>query len=153
MTTVYEQFLEQRGRLARAYIAPTAIVFSSEGHMKAMRENRENGAFVPATSPGGLPSYSGLPYSIDKEQKEDIKVLNAMTHSPGNRAIRFAMSGTFGKLSGEEPKTMIEVIAQSLDAATLCNIIRAWLDNDDATHWGKFERGLDRLLETHGRFE
>lgn len=152
MTTVYEQFLEQRGRLARSYITPTAIVFSTNGHMKAMRENRENGAFVPATSPGGSPTYSGLPYSIDREQEEDIKVLTAMTHTPSN-AVRFAMRGPFGKFGSERPKTMIEIVANSLDAATLCDIIRAWLDGDDATHWGEFEKALDRVVVEHGRFE
>ena len=69
------------------------------------------------------------------------------------RAIRFAMSGPFGKLSEEDPKTMIEIVAQSLSAAQICDICRAWLDSDDATHWGKFEKELDRLIVTHGRFE
>ncbi len=148
MTTIHEQFLEQSARLARSYIAATGVTFSPDGHMKVMRENQENGSFAFDNSS----SYCGLPYSVDKDQKEDIKVLNAMTHTP-NSAVRFAMRGPFGKFGSERPKTMIEIVANSLDAATLCDIIRKWLDGDDATHWGEFEKELDRVVTEHGRFE
>ena len=35
-------------------------------------------------------------------------------------------------------------------AADLKAIIRAWLDADDPTHWGAFERGLNKLVEGGG---
>ena len=39
--------------------------------------------------------------------------------------------------------------ARTITAAELKRICRDWLDADDATHWGRFERELDELLERH----
>jgi hypothetical protein len=33
-----------------------------------------------------------------------------------------------------------------ISAAQLSIIIRAWLEQDDATHWGDFEKGLAALV-------
>jgi hypothetical protein len=33
-----------------------------------------------------------------------------------------------------------------ISASGLCGLIRRWLEQDDATHWGDFEKGLFRLI-------
>lgn len=156
MTTIYDQFTEQRRNLARKYMTPSCVVFSQSGHKQAMRENIHSQLFMPALSAGGRATYGGLPYSIipDQEAAPAITVLAELPSPPAQRAIRFAMRGMFGKLdAASPPKTMVEVVAQSLDAATLCDIIRTWLDSEDATQWGDFEKALDRAVVEHGRFE
>ena len=44
------------------------------------------------------------------------------------------------------PVAQAPLLEGRMDAATLMKICRAWLDNDDATHWGDFEKSLDDLL-------
>lgn len=36
--------------------------------------------------------------------------------------------------------------ARPRTAADLCQSIREWLDEDDPSHWGEFERELDRII-------
>jgi hypothetical protein len=33
-----------------------------------------------------------------------------------------------------------------LTASEVTAVIRAWLDSDDPTHWGSFEKSLDRAI-------
>jgi phage shock protein A len=41
--------------------------------------------------------------------------------------------------------------AQPRTADELAEIIRNWLDGDDATHWGDFEKALDAALANQGK--
>lgn len=129
----------------------TRIIFSEEGFLEAKREG--DGSLAGGNADGTITTYMGIPYSVHAGQLAPIRVQSTQSYPPNSTAIRFAMHGTFGKLGHAEPKTMIELVAQSLDAATLCDIIRKWLDGDDATHWGEFEKALDRAVTEHGRFE
>lgn len=40
-----------------------------------------------------------------------------------------------------------------LSARELTTIVRRWLDSDDATHWGDFEKSLDALLTKETRHD
>jgi hypothetical protein len=152
MSSILEQYREQRRRLATAYIMPTRITFSGPGYTKMMSEADSMTLMLNPNTPAGQPTtYDGLPYSVVNDQPEEIKLHNSMTDSGPQRAIKFAMKGSFGKLGTEEPKTMVEIVAQSLDAATLCDIIMHWLGADP--HWGDFEKELHAVVERHGRFE
>lgn len=46
---------------------------------------------------------------------------------------------------------VVEILAQNLSAAQLCDIIMAWLGQDP--HWGDFEKELHAVVEKHGTFE
>lgn len=163
MSTMFDEYFRQRSDLVEAGKKPIGVVFSNEGWMKVLKEDHERSS--PMVTPGPSSIYGGLHRWIDPELKVDIVVthLTQVAWFEENRlmrernrtrqnAISFAMKGTFGKLGDQpEPKTMIEVVAQSLDAATLCDIIMHWLGADP--HWGDFEKELHAVVEKHGRFE
>ena len=149
MGSILEQYREQRRKLATAYIMPTRITFSASGYTKMMSEADSMTLMLNPNTPAGQPTtYDGLPYSVVNDQPEEIKLHNSMTDTGRQRAI--TIKGTMGKL-GEEPKTMVQLVASSLDAATLCDIIMEWLGADP--HWGDFEKELHAVVEKHGRFE
>lgn len=152
MSTILEQYRDQRRKLATSYIIPTRITFSHDGYKKMMCEADSMALMLnPNTPAWDPPTYDGLPYSVVNDQPEEVKVHNAMTDTGRQNAITLQMKGTFGKLGTEEPKTMVQIVAQSLDAATLCDIIMHWLGADP--HWGDFEKALHKVVEEHGRFE
>lgn len=149
MTTIHEQYREQRRKLAESYIMPTRITFSPAGYTK-MRAEHDSTSLWNTAGPSGSPdTYDGWPYSVVNDQAKEVKLHNAMTDQPRPRqnAITVKIDGI---MSGAP---VAEIIAANLKAAQLCDIIRAWLDSDDATHWGDFEKALDKVLEEHGRFE
>lgn len=151
--TILEQYREQRRKLVEAYIQPTRITFSPAGYTKMLSEH-DSTTLHHSAGPAGKPNtYDGWPYSVVNDQQEEVKLHNAMTDSGRPRQRAITVQGTFGKFGGQEPKTMVQLVASSLDAATLCDIIREWLDADDATHWGDFEKELHAVVEKHGRFE
>ncbi len=69
-------------------------------------------------------TYMGLPYEVRPEQVGRVALHD---NAPGRQP--------------------------AMSAAQLCDIIRGWLDADDPTHWGAFEKALDRAVVQHGRFE
>lgn len=149
MTTIHEQYREQRPKLAESYIMPTRITFSPDGYTK-MRAEHDSTSLWNTAGPSGAPNtYDGWPYSVVNDQAEEVKLHNAMTDGPRQRqnAITIKIDGI---MSGAP---VAEIVAANLTAAQLCDIARAWLDSDDATHWGEFEKGLDELIVKHGRFE
>lgn len=155
-TPIYDEFWRQRGELKHKEQEARTVIFSYEGWNKAQRELPTADNCIRYTPP----TYCGLPHLIDPTQAADIvvtneylaevqaRVLPATPHRPRQRA--FTMHGTLGKL-GEEPKTMVQLVASSLDAATLCDIIMEWLGAD--CNWGDFEKELHAVVEKHGRFE
>lgn len=151
MDSIFNQYREQRRKLVEAYIQPTRITFSSDGFAK-MRAEHDSTSLWNTAGPSGKPdTYDGWPYSVVNDQPEEVKLHNAMTDSPRPRQRAITVRGTFGKFGGEEPKTMVQLVASSLDAATLCDIIIEWLGADP--HWGDFEKELHAVVEKHGRFE
>lgn len=57
--------------------------------------------------------------------------------------------GKFVQGSGftpEEAERIVKALNGPTSAAELTEIIRGWLDKDDASHFGEFERGLARLI-------
>lgn len=156
-TPIFDEFWKQRGKFHGSEQEARTVIFSYEGWNKAQREQLTADNCIQYTPP----TYCGLPHLIDPTQAADIvvtheylaevqaRVLPAGTHRPRQRAI--TVRGTFGKFGGEEPKTMVQLVASSLDAATLCDIIMEWLGAD--CNWGDFEKELHAVVEKHGRFE
>jgi len=157
---LFDEYFRQRSDLVEASHTPRTVLFSQAGYSRAMKEampdtNHFDGA-------AGLPrTYCGLPYVIDPAATAELVVTHESVENISQRmeagrrfrqnAISFAMKGPFGKFGAEEPKTMIEIVASSLDAATLCDIIMHWLGAD--CDWGDFEKELHAVVEKHGRFE
>ena len=157
MTTLFDEYFRQRSDLVEADKKPIGVVFSNEGWMKVLKEDHERSS--PMVTPAPSSTYGGLHRWIDPEQTVDIVVTELTqvewferkrTSRHRQNAIKFAMKGSFGKL-GEAPPTMIEIVAQSFDAQTLCDIIMHWLGADP--HWDDFEKALHKVVEEHGRFE
>lgn len=149
MATILEQYRDQRRKLHGAYIQPTRITFSLAGYRKMMAEADSMTLMLNTATPAGQPpTYDNLPYSVVNTQAEEVKVHNAMTDTGRQRAI--SIKGTMGKLGGE-PKTMVQLVASSLDSPTLCDIIMEWLAA--CTDIGPFEIALRNAVEQHGKFE
>lgn len=85
---------------------------------------RESGTHDP--SPIESKTYMGLPFTIRHEQS-------------GRVALHSSIPGT--------------KIQQRCTQAQICDRIRAWLDADDPSNWGPFERALDSAVVRFGRFE
>lgn len=159
MSSLFEEYFRQRSDLVEADKKPIGVSFNNAGWMKAMKEEHDAGRDHNITH-GPSATYCGLHRWIDPEQEAELVVTDKtqvqwFEDRRANRrrqnAISFAVKGSFGKLGTEEPKTMVEIVAQSLDAATLCDIIMHWLGADP--HWGDFEKELHAVVEKHGRFE
>ena len=155
---LFDEFFRQRSDLVEASKTPRTVIFSTEGWRKALKEMEDAGAgYAHNIVHGPSPTYCGLHRCTDDRPNRPDIVVSELTQAeyfaprPRQRAI--TVQGTFGKFGGQEPKTMVQLVASSLDAATLCDIIREWLDSDDATHWGEFEKALDEVVTKHGRFE
>lgn len=161
MTTIHEQYREQRRKLAESYIMPTRITFSPAGYTK-MRAEHDSTSLWNTAGPSGSPdTYDGWPYSVVNEQAEEVKLHNAMTDQPRGRQNAITVQLSFDAANGQcladgqpvgEPITTAQIIGSALTAAQLCDIIRAWLDAD-CQKWGKFEHALDDVLERYGTFE
>lgn len=157
MTTIHEQFLEIRRRLVRDGTPPVRVVFSPEGHRKALKENADNSLFNPATRPGGPPTYSGLPYKVLPNMRGDIGLHTSFEPQRGAVVLKLGFDPASGHVMVDgkphgEPISIMQVVGASLTAAQLCDIIRAWLDAD-CQKWGTFEKELDRVVVEHGCFE
>lgn len=147
--SIYEQYIEQRGRLAASYIVPTRITFSPTGYANMMREKESMTMMLNLGSAKEQPgTYDGLPLSVVNEQTEEVKIHNAMTDPPKRQnAITVKIDGIMGGAP------VVDIIAANLTAAQLCDIIQAWLDSDDHSHFGAFEKGLKEVLTKEGRYE
>jgi len=154
-TPIFDSFWRQRGELRIKEQEARTVLFSYDGWNKAMMEDltsRDSVRHAP-------PTYCGLPRFVDPKQTDDIvvtheypaEVQQRLGTEPRQRQRAITIQGTMGKLGGEEPKTMVQLVASSLDAATLCDIIMEWLGADP--HWGDFEKELHAVVEKHGRFE
>lgn len=155
MTTIQEQFLEIRDRLMRAGTPPVRVSFSSEGYLQAMKENVTHDLFTGALH---CQKYMGLPYSVRSDQRGPIGLHTEFEQRRGAVTLKLGFDATSGHVTVDgkphgEPISVMQVLGEQLSAAQLCDIIRAWLDSDDATHWGEFEKALDRVVVEHGRFE
>lgn len=155
--TIRDQFIEIRQRLVRDGKLPVRVVFSPEGHRKALKENLEGQGFNPRTL-NSPPTYMGLPYKILPNMRGDIGLHTEFEEMRGAATLKLGFDASNGQVTVDgrphgEPLSIMQIVGQHLSAAQLCDIIRAWLDSDDATHWGDFEKTLDRAIVEHGRFE
>lgn len=169
MTQLHEEFLRQLGEVERAQQTARVVVFNLLGYRKAKHEDYVvMGNFMREQSVGGL-TYCGLPYIIDKSQSEEIVVTHEHLFSveqriKGTRAeprqnaitvrLSFDKSAMQCLLDGTpigEPITTAQIVASSLTADQLCDIIMAWLGNDP--DWGDFEKALKKVVDEHGSFE
>ncbi len=157
MGKIVEEYFRQRSDVVEASQTPRTVVFNEAGYLRAMKEVEAGEQHFAQEKR----FYCSLPYVIDPRQKAEIVVTHDYKHeverrmyAPRPRELRAAITFSAKILPGEqpEPKTMIEVVAQSLDATTLCDIIRTWLDAD-CQKWGDFEKELDAVIVKHGRFE
>ena len=155
MTTLFEEYFRQRSDLVEASKPPRTVVFSHAGWTRALKEEHDAGRDHNITHGPGA-TYCGLHRCIDDRQDAPEIVVTHLTQAeyfaprkPYQRqeAITVKIDGI---MSG--PPVAV-IVAQNLKAAQLCDIIRAWLDQDDATHWGDFEKALDRAVTEHGTFE
>jgi hypothetical protein len=156
---LFDEYFRQRSDLVEANLTPRTVLFSQAGYSRAMKEAMPDSNHFDGAA-GAPRTYCGLPYIIDPALAAELVVTHEAPELVSQRlqagkrqrqnAISFAMKGSFGKL-GEEPPTMIKLVAQSLDAATLCDIIMEWLGQDP--HWGDFEKALHKVVEEHGTFE
>lgn len=152
MTTIRKQYLEIRDRLLREGHEPVRVIFSSDGYMKALMEGQhsDNNPFE---------SYMGLPFTVRSDMAGDIGLDYQFESSRrGAVTVKLEFNAQTGHVLVDgkpfgEPIHMMQIIGSQLTAAQLCDLIRAWLDSEDATHWGQFERGLDKVVSDHGRFE
>jgi hypothetical protein len=150
MSSMNEEFRRQVGQLHQEGKEPRLVVFSHEGWMKVLRE--ADSALV-AVSTIHRDTYSGLKRLIDPRfEAPDIVVTDKTAAEYGFKEER--PSAVTFRVDGLDPsKSTMEVVGKSLTAAQLCDIIRSWLEGDDSTHWGAFEKELDRIVTQHGRFE
>lgn len=157
---LFDEYFRQRSDLVEASLTPHTVLFSQPGYSRAMKEAMPDSNHFDGAA-GAPRTYCGLPYIIDPALPSELVVtheapeLVSQRLQAGNRqrqnAITFAMKGPFGKFGAEQPKTMVQIVANSLDAQTLCDIIMTWLGAD--CDWGDFEKELHAVVEKHGRFE
>lgn len=157
MTKMFEEYFRQRSDIVEASQTPRVVVFNQQGYSRAMREADKEGNHFNMNPGVDGRTYCGLPYLIDHQQDAELVVTHEFPYQVQERirsqrphrqnAITVKLDGI---MSGPP---VAEIIASNLTAAQLCDIARAWLDSDDATHWGDFEKGLDELITKHGRFE
>lgn len=154
MATIHEQFLEIADRLRREGHEPVRVIFSNHGYDKARMEGGDS--FDGKTA---WTSYMGLPYTIRSDMSGEIGLDYQFEKRPDAVTVELSFDARSGYMSADgkrlvgEPVQIMQIVGSKLTAAQICDLCRGWLDSDDATHWGAFEKGLDRLIEQHGRFE
>ena len=154
-TRLVDEYFRQRSDVLEASQTPRTVIFSHPGYSRAMNEVGASENHFDA--PGGAPrTYCGLPYVIDPRATAELVVTHEFVHEVSQRvtASKPRQNAITVKIDGiMDGPPVAEIIAANLKASQLCDIIRAWLDSDDATHWGDFEKALDRAVTEHGRFE
>lgn len=151
MTALFEEYFRQRSDLVEADKKPIGVVFSHEGWSKALKEEQDRGRNMVTQGPSA--TYGGLHRWIDPELKVDIVVtektqvewFEGKRHRPRQNAITVKIDGIM------DGPPVVEILAQNLTAAQLCDIIMSWLGQDP--HWGDFEKALHKVVEEHGTFE
>lgn len=74
MSSIFEQYRQQRRKLVEEYIRPVRITFNPDGFDK-MRSEYESTATWNTAGPSSRPNtYAGFPYEIVSEQVEEIKL-------------------------------------------------------------------------------
>lgn len=162
MTTLFEEYFRQRSDLVEADKKPIGVVFSHAGWSKALKEEADAGRNMVTQGPSA--TYGGLHRWIDPELTAELVVtdktqvqwfedrrLSRAAHAGMGYSRQNAITVKIDGIMSGAP--VVEIIAANLKAAQLCDIIRAWLDSDDATHWGDFEKALDKVVTEHGTFE
>lgn len=145
MSTIFDQYTEQRRKLAEAYIQPTRITFSSVGRDKMLRELASDTLHVLARQGvNEANTYQGLPYLVDHAQQEDIKLHNAMADYKPRGVVSFRVDHL------DPHQTTMEVAGQALTKPQLCDIINAWCE---ANPKEKLAAALDEDVRRYGSFE
>lgn len=154
-----EEYFRQRSDLGEASLTPRTVLFSQAGYYRAMKEEMPDCNHFNGGAPKDAPrTYCSLPYVIDKNATAELVVTHEAPELVAQRMVASAQARqrqgavTF-KMEGINGETTAEVVGSKLTAPLLCDIIRAWLDADDQTHWGAFEHALDDAVTKHGRFE
>lgn len=156
MTTIHEQFLEIAAGLERRGTPARRVVFSDHGYRKMLNERR---SWEVASDPFNPPrTYMGLPYSVLPGMAGEIGLHPDYEPTRGAVTIKLGFDATSGRVLVDgkphgEPVSMMQIVGKSLSAAQVCDICMAWLESDDPTHWGTFEKELFAVIEKHGRFE
>lgn len=152
MSTLFEEYFRQRSDLVEADKKPIGVVFSHDGWSKALKEEADAGRNMVTQGPSA--TYGGLHRWIDPELKVDIVVTektqvewfeDRRRNRPRQNAITVKIDGIM------DGPPVVEILAQNLTAAQLCDIIMTWLGQDP--HWGDFEKELHAVVEKHGTFE
>lgn len=120
---------------------PAAISFSHLGISKARGQSMDGNEFGKLTK-----TYMGMPYRVDFQQHDDVKVLD---EDQARGAIRLALPD-LGHATNEQAPVMGVVIGRALGKAQLCDIIQAWAESnprdplavlltDSVARYGRFE--------------
>lgn len=164
--SIFHDYLAQHSLLITEGKVPRVVIFNRAGFDIARAENDANGTrfSLPPVSArqrfySGLPYkfYCGLPYLQDPRQEDAIVVsdeepqvaaerINNLSH---RKPVSITLKANMGKFT-TEPTTMVEIVAASLNKASLCNLIQKWTDahpNSD------FAVALNDAVRNHGRFE
>lgn len=99
-----------------------------------------------------LPGTSLSDLIFQAADTRDTLFRAAMTDPNLDTDIRLSCGRAVGMIAKLAARLMAEVAtppAPPKSATDLRAIIRQWLDADDATHWGEFEKALDELVEAH----
>lgn len=160
---IHEQVIQLRAAALTRREAPVEIMFSQAGYLRAMAEQTADVVRFDANFAG----YMGLPFQVlgdgddvslrcvpggSQEAKDFRAGRRSVDQEHPGRQTPHGYHATRAKMLVGDQATLI-MMGKAADAAQVCDFIRAFLDADDATHWGEFEKALDRAVVQHGKFE
>lgn len=154
--SIHAQFLEIADRLTREGKPPVRVIFSPHGHTKALAEN---GEFLGGNSKEPFKTYMGLPFTIRSDMSGDIGLDYKFEQRRDAVTVQLSFDAKSGYMFADghrlvgEPVQVMQIVGSKLTAPQLCDLIQGFLDADDATHFGPFEKELERIVRKHGRFE
>lgn len=130
--------------LSSTHDVPTSITFSPDGYMRAMMED-DKGAFCLSGVEGKPTTYLGMPVHISETLQGPFQL------DYGKQVGHVTMEINGATLLGGI--NVFEVIGATLSAAEVCDLIQGFLENDDPSAWGPFEKALHKVITEHGTFE
>lgn len=166
---IHEQVIQLRAAALTRREAPVEVMFSQEGYKRAMAETSgtDLSRWGMSTGQQHWTSYMGYPFQVlgggedvslrcvpggSQEAKDFRAGKRSVDQEHPGRQTPHGYHATRAKMMVDDQATL-ELMGKAANAAQVCDFIRAFLDADDATHWGDFEKALDRVVVQHGRFE
>jgi hypothetical protein len=145
MQSICDQVGRQSDAIYRKGRTPTVVMFSQEGYRNALYQDCHGTCFGTPTNPPTKLKYMGMPYSINREQVEPVKVLDEQQVEGG---IRLEVSDPFANT--EKRTETVVLIGRALTHVQLSNIIAAYTEANPS---GDFSAALAAVVRAYGRFE